>query len=168
MRGKPLSRPLFFLAIAVQLVGVQATGLLGTGLSADAKPPIVLGFHETPVFLGPHEHAVTALAFSPDGKELATCGDSHLRLWDCSIGRLKSIHAYDASRGISGLAYSPDGSQGTPGAAYRGGYDPTSGVIDGVTDANGNPVRLGDQGNLSVLGDDSWKWLLVGPVVEAP
>ena len=67
-----------------------------------------------------------------------------------------------------GTPYSPDGSQGTPGAAYRGGYDPTSGVIDGVTDANGNPVRLGDQGNLSVLGDDSWKWLLVGPVVEAP
>jgi phospholipid/cholesterol/gamma-HCH transport system substrate-binding protein len=67
-----------------------------------------------------------------------------------------------------GTPYSPDGSRGTPGAAYRGGYDPTSGVIDGVTDANGNPVRLGDQGNLSVLGDDSWKWLLVGPVVEAP
>ena len=44
-------------------------------------------------------------------------------------------------------------------------YDPTSGIIDGVVDANGNPVRLGDQGNLSVLGGDSWKWLLVGPVV---
>jgi hypothetical protein len=29
-------------------------------------------------------------------------------------------------------------------------------------------VHLGEQGNLSVLGDDSWKWLLVGPVVAAP
>ena len=37
-----------------------------------------------------------------------------------------------------------------------------------MVDANGNPVRLGDQGNLSVLGDDAWKWLLVGPVVTAP
>ena len=33
-----------------------------------------------------------------------------------------------------------------------------------MTDANGNRVRLGSQGNLSVLGNDSWKWLLVGPV----
>jgi phospholipid/cholesterol/gamma-HCH transport system substrate-binding protein len=67
-----------------------------------------------------------------------------------------------------GTAYSPDGQTGTPGAAYRGGYDPTSGIIDGVVDANGNPVHLGDAGNLSVLGDDSWKWLLVGPVVTTP
>ena len=63
------------------------------------------------------------------------------------------------------LARRPDG---TPGASYRGGYDPTSGVIDGVVDANGNPVHLGEQGNLSVLGDDAWKWLLVGPVVATP
>ena len=67
-----------------------------------------------------------------------------------------------------GTPYSPDGRYGSPGAAYRSGYDPTSGIMDGVVDANGNPVRLGDQGNLSVLGDDSWKWLLVGPVVSTP
>jgi phospholipid/cholesterol/gamma-HCH transport system substrate-binding protein len=67
-----------------------------------------------------------------------------------------------------GTPYVPDGRHGTPGAAYRGAYDPTSGIIDGVVDANGNPVHLGDPGNLSVLGDDSWKWLLVGPVVATP
>jgi phospholipid/cholesterol/gamma-HCH transport system substrate-binding protein len=67
-----------------------------------------------------------------------------------------------------GTPYSPDGRHGSPGAAYRGGYDLTSGIIDGVVDANGSPVHLGSQGNLSVLGDDSWKWLLVGPVVAAP
>jgi len=67
-----------------------------------------------------------------------------------------------------GTPYSPDGRYGSPGAAYRSGYDPASGIMDGVVDANGDPVHLGDQGNLSVLGDDSWKWLLVGPVVAAP
>jgi phospholipid/cholesterol/gamma-HCH transport system substrate-binding protein len=67
-----------------------------------------------------------------------------------------------------GTPYSPDGRSGTPGAAYRTGYDPTSGIIDGVVDANGNPVRLGDQGDLAVLGADAWKWLLVGPVVATP
>jgi phospholipid/cholesterol/gamma-HCH transport system substrate-binding protein len=64
-----------------------------------------------------------------------------------------------------GTPYSPDGRQGTPGAAYRTGYDPTSGVIDGVVDEHGHPVRLGEQGDLSILGADAWKWLLVGPVV---
>ena len=67
-----------------------------------------------------------------------------------------------------GTPYSPDGRHGTPGAAYRTGYDPASGIIDGVVDAHGNPVHLGDQGDLSVLGADAWKWLLVGPVVETP
>jgi phospholipid/cholesterol/gamma-HCH transport system substrate-binding protein len=67
-----------------------------------------------------------------------------------------------------GTPYSPDGQTGTPGAAYRGAYDPTSGIIGGVVDENGNPVHLGETGNLSVLGDDSWKWLLVGPVVTTP
>ncbi len=65
-----------------------------------------------------------------------------------------------------GTPYSPDGRHGNPGAAYRGEYDLSSGIIGGVVDANGAPVRLGDQGNLSVLGDDSWKWLLVGPVAS--
>jgi len=67
-----------------------------------------------------------------------------------------------------GTPYVPNGQYGDPGAAYRGSYDPTSGIIDGVVDANGNPVHLGQQGNLSVLGDDAWKWLLVGPVVATP
>ena len=67
-----------------------------------------------------------------------------------------------------GTPYSPEGRYGDPGAQYRTGYDLASGIIDGVVDANGNPVRLGSAGNLSVLGDDSWKWLLVGPVVATP
>jgi phospholipid/cholesterol/gamma-HCH transport system substrate-binding protein len=67
-----------------------------------------------------------------------------------------------------GTPYTPDGRYGDPGAAYRTAYDSKSGVVAGVVDANGNPVHLGDQGNLSVLGDDSWKWLLVGPVVATP
>ena len=67
-----------------------------------------------------------------------------------------------------GTPYSPDGRQGSPGAAYRTGYDPTTGIIDGVVDENGSAVRLGEQGNLSVLGDNAWMWLLVGPVVATP
>lgn len=49
---------------------------------------------------------------------------------------------------------------------YRGTYDGETGLSDSVVDRYGNPVRLHQPRNLSVLGDDSWKWMLVGPVSE--
>jgi len=68
---------------------------------------------------------------------------------------------------MRGGKYSPD-SQGSssPGRAYRGSYDPATGLMTGAVDARGKPVRFLDPGNLSILGDDSWKWLLVGPVAD--
>lgn len=48
--------------------------------------------------------------------------------------------------------------------AVSGTYDPGTGAVDGVVDAQGDPVRFQSAGDLSILGDDSWKWLLVGPV----
>lgn len=48
---------------------------------------------------------------------------------------------------------------------YRpGSYDESTGASDSVVDRYGNPVRLHQPRNLSVLGDDAWKWMLVGPV----
>ena len=64
-----------------------------------------------------------------------------------------------------GTKYSPGRPTGNPGGRPTAG--PTTratGLVDGAVDANGNPVRFVDQGNLSILGDDAWKWLLVGPV----
>lgn len=67
---------------------------------------------------------------------------------------------------MRGGKYAPGGSRNpSPGRAYRGSYDPGTGLMDGAVDQNGNPVRFLDPGNLSILGGDSWKWLLVGPVV---
>jgi phospholipid/cholesterol/gamma-HCH transport system substrate-binding protein len=39
-------------------------------------------------------------------------------------------------------------------------------MVGGAVDRRGNPVRFVDPGNLSMLGDDAWKWMLVGPVTE--
>ena len=53
---------------------------------------------------------MATIAFSADGKTLATgSADGYLRLWDAATGQLRSIHGEDATRGIDGLAFSPDG-----------------------------------------------------------
>lgn len=52
----------------------------------------------------------------------------------------------------------------SPPRAYGGSYDPVSGLVYGAVDRNGGPVRFVDPGDLSILGDDAWKWLLMGPV----
>jgi phospholipid/cholesterol/gamma-HCH transport system substrate-binding protein len=66
---------------------------------------------------------------------------------------------------MRGSKYSPGTPlNSNPARAAVGSYDPLTGVLSGAVDENGNPVRYVDPGNLSVLGGDSWKWLLVGPV----
>jgi phospholipid/cholesterol/gamma-HCH transport system substrate-binding protein len=69
---------------------------------------------------------------------------------------------------MRGTKYAPGGPRnpGSSGRVYRTTYDPASGLVRGAVDAQGHPVRFLDQGNLSVLGGDSWKWLLVGPVAQ--
>ena len=52
------------------------------------------------------------------------------------------------------------------GRAYRASYDPVTRVVDGAVDQDGHPVRFLEQGDLSIMGGDSWKWLLVGPVAQ--
>lgn len=83
------------------------------------------------------------------------------------------------ARCLSGAPYVQRGTPHVPGAAgdpgtpspgrtydraVPGHYDPRTGRVEDVVDADGNPVFLGQAGDLSILGEDSWKWLVVGPV----
>jgi phospholipid/cholesterol/gamma-HCH transport system substrate-binding protein len=68
---------------------------------------------------------------------------------------------------MRGSSHVPGGKyNSSPGRLYRTSYDPGTGIVQGAVDRHGRPVRFVDQGNLSILGGDAWKWLLVGPVTD--
>ena len=70
---------------------------------------------------------------------------------------------------MRGSKYAPGNRRGpnaSPPRVYSGGYDPATGQVPGLVDSAGNPVRLRQPEDLSVLGGDAWKWLLVGPVAS--
>lgn len=69
--------------------------------------------------------------------------------------------AMRGSNHVPGASGSP-----SPGRVYRSAYDPSTGVVGGAVDRRGKPVQFVDPGNLSILGGDAWKWLLVGPVTS--
>jgi phospholipid/cholesterol/gamma-HCH transport system substrate-binding protein len=59
------------------------------------------------------------------------------------------------------LAYTA-GLNNSPARDYSGGAGVST--LPGVVDRNGRAIKYQAPGNLSVLGGDAWKWLLVGPV----
>src|SRR5690348_7447938 len=100
--------------VLIAIVGASLAYLSRELVLAVAKPaanaPITLHFQEAPILLGPHEHSVAAIAFSHDGKTVATgAHDGFVRLWDSDTGRLKSIMGNDSTTGIRSMAFSPDG-----------------------------------------------------------
>ena len=94
----------------VVLAAGPCLGLVWQGLihaqrpasDASTSTAAAVQHREGPIFLGPHEASVTSIAFSPDGKTLAT-GSNDLHLWDARTGQHKAILTDDGSRGIRAL-----------------------------------------------------------------
>ena len=59
-----------------------------------------------------HNNTVSAMAFSPDGRFLASGGmDSVVRLWDSATNQAVGLPFLGPSQGVASLAFSPDGKQ---------------------------------------------------------
>ncbi len=129
--GGVLGRPLSRRTVLGAALGVVAAGGIGTGLyfaftsqetpggaSPTLPPPSVTPSTRQlatfvaatkPAHPGDVPDSVFDVAFSPDGKRLATCGEDKItRLWDAGTHRtIATMHGH--SDAVQAVAFSPDG-----------------------------------------------------------
>ena len=153
--------------------GIGAALLLALICSASPEPARASGrpaqaAAPTPRVLKGHEREILALAFSPDGKTLATCSEKKVRLWETESGILARTltppkeEAWGTT--FSSLAFSPDGTRIAANGALRGAigetergathWDAATGerLANFWTDRSPGPVDFNPSGRIFYFG----------------
>jgi WD40 repeat protein len=98
----PLSKDVVAIALSADGATLAATDDYSVRLWTTANK------QEQSALVG-HKGRVSSLAFSPDGRTLATGSwDKHVTLWDVSSGRARQTYQWDVGR-VLAVAFSPDG-----------------------------------------------------------
>ncbi len=115
MRRLPLALALLVAAAALSTLVARAQQAKRTG-ATDMR----LAAEEGSTTLKGHDDGISALAFSPDGKVLASgSGDRTIIIWDPHTGKI--LHRLDGhTAAVSSLSFSPDGRYLLSGAAEQG------------------------------------------------
>jgi WD40 repeat protein len=147
---------------------LQPLGLLAAALLSAGPAPAEEALKERAVFKA-HELDVRGLAFSPDGKTLATCGgnDHTVRLWDVATGKqLAELKHPDDAHPIACVAFSPDGKRlASSGTAVRLRDVATRKATAASKGGGGNCVAFSPDGK-TLAADDGGLKLLDGATLD--
>jgi WD40 repeat protein len=156
-----LAAPPWVTAVAYHPLGKQLASGEGQPGKANAIKLWDLATGKVLHTLGGHANQVTALAYSPDGKWLASASaDGTVKLWDAAAGRhLATLRGH--KKYVSGVAFRPDGkvlaSGGGDGRVHLWPLDggPKDGLqplrtLDGPREING--VAFSGRGGLLAAG----------------
>ncbi len=143
----PTARQVRGLGLCAAFLSLAAGSSHGRAQSAEPKPLNVTAYRT----LSGHTECVNAVAFSPNGKALATAGsDCLLKLWDVATG--KETFSVKHPLNATSVAFSPDGKLLAVGSgsyvqdkAHHGGHPVSEIVIhDSATGKTLHELRLPD------------------------